>query len=318
MSLKNFFGPLSLTALLLCGAIAVAQDKEKEQEANIVAVAEGACECCYKISVDLNKDKIVEEINSCITQSSVLLQMKQSLMGTKEEETIVVDNDTISSRNVIVADKNFDAIQAYMLQNCGAVKQLMASDNEELKHSMSKNKKALAFYEEGTGYFQKEQYDLALLCFNKAVKADPKFAFAWDNLGICHRHQGNYKEAIKCYEKSLALDPMGRVPLMSMAVAYALLEDYKSSAETYTKYIKLHPNDPEGYYGAGRSYYFNDEYAAGVDYMFKAYLMYTEAKSPYVTDAQNMLSVFYNELKDKNKLDIFIQAAKNNNIEITD
>ena len=50
--------------------------------------------------------------------------------------------------------------------------------------------------------------------------------------------------------------------------------------------------------------------------MFKAYLLYTKAKSPYVNDATQNLHYYYADLEKKGKLEIFKEAAKNNKIDI--
>lgn len=311
-----------LMAVVFLPYAAMAQDKTDTDEENIIAVAEDACECTREISVSLPKDEMLEKVNECITTSIFMAQAQAGLLDTVEGVEAAVEGgaktDTISKNMVITIDKDFEAIQSYMHKNCQSLKTLMQSDNVELKYSMSKNKKALKFYEEGQAYDIRQQYDLALVSYNKAVKADPKFAFAWDNLGIAYRKLGNYKEAINCYKKSLALDPNGRVPLMNSAVAYMLLEDYRLASETYVAFINQHPTDPEGYFGAGKSFYLEEDYAKGVDYMLKAYLMYADAKSPYFNDAQQLVSIYYNDLKEKGKLDIFMEAAKNNNVQINE
>ena len=304
--------------LLVFPVIAIAQDDD-----SIKTIGDKACECTKEISTDQVRDSIVSKINSCITTYIFEDQMTKAVAETGElvEEVLSTKNDTVVGEGktiTIIVDKDFDAIQQYMFENCYAVKVLMTSNNAESKYSMSKNKKALQFYEEGEAHLRREEYDMAIVSFNKAVKKDPKFAFAWDNLGISYRRRGNYKEAIKCYEKSLEVDPTGKLPLQNLGIAYEYLEDYKKSAEVYDKYILQYPNDPEGYYGAGRMYYYAGDYAKGVDNAFKAYLMYKEMQSPYISDAQNVISVFYKDLKEKGKLDIFTEAAKNNNIQINE
>lgn len=74
--------------------------------------------------------------------------------------------------------------------------------------------------------------------------------------------------------------------------------------------------DPEGYYGAGRAYFYDEEYEKGLDNIFQAFLIYKKTNSPYVHDAESNISAFYNDLKEKQKLDIFNKVAKKYNIEI--
>lgn len=332
MKTANYFKNVSLTALLAMGSFVYAQDTaDADNSTKIKEMADKACDCAEKISVNLTREETVEEINSCITAQITSNQLMSSLKGLIEEaakeietDSTAVVTDTITDEQIkninisINSEENFEEIQAYMFANCPAVKTLMASNNIESKHSMSKNKKALEFYYEGLDYYEKGKYDMAIVSYNKAVKKDPKFAFAWDNLGLSYRQMGNYKEAVKCYKKSLEIDPTGVTPLQNMAVAYTFMEDFKQAGETYEKYIKLYPNDPEGYYGAGRAYYMGGNHEQGVDNMFKAFKIYSETKSPYISDAQQMLAFFYQDLEQKGKLDIFMQAAKNNNINIQD
>ncbi|QEE48731.1 tetratricopeptide repeat protein [Flavobacterium alkalisoli] len=318
MKTANYFKNVSLTALLAMGSFVYAQDANKISSQKVKELADKACECCYEISVNQPKDSIVAKINGCIRNTIINNQIFESLSGKSEEKQIIVDNDTIVSSNIIIANEGFDEIQNYMKKECKAVKTLMFSDNKENANSLSKNKKAMKFYEEGLSYSDEEKYDMAIVSYNKAVKIDPKFAFAWDNLGICYRRMDNYKEAIKCYKKSLELDPTGRVPLMNIGTAYEKLKDYKSAGESFVKLIEIYPEDPEGYFGAGRIFYISQDYEKGVDYMFKAYLKYSENQSPYIHDAEQNLAYYYQDLEQKGKLDIFMQAAKNNNINIQD
>ncbi|NDI98578.1 tetratricopeptide repeat protein [Flavobacterium sp. LaA7.5] len=314
---SNRFSILVLLMLIFPIA-AIAQDDD-----SIKSIGDKACECTKEISTDQVRDSIVNKINSCITTYIFENQMTKVLAQTGElvEEALSTKNDTVVGEGktiTIIADKNFDEIQQYMFENCAAVKLLMFSNNVKSKKSMSKNKKALEYYQEGQNYLAQENYDMAIVSFNKAIKKDSEFAFAWDNLGISYRKRGNYKEAIKCYQKSLEVDPTGKLPLQNLGIAYEYLKEYKKSAEIYDKYIMQYPNDPEGYYGAGRMYYYAGNYAKGIDNAFKAYLMYKEMQSPYISDAQNVISVFYKDLKEKDKLDIFTEAAKNNNIQINE
>jgi tetratricopeptide (TPR) repeat protein len=310
--MKHFF----LGAMLCFGWTMLAQD-----EAFIKKAGDDACPCTHKISVEQPREKIIEEINTCIASSTIMAQMSgidfkaEAENALKKEKTAA---DTTKLVYTIVADKNFDEIQAYMFETCEAVKYLMAVNNDKLSKSITKNKKALAFYEEGQGYSAREEHNMAVVSYNKAVKADPKFVFAWDNLGMSYRKMGNYKEAIKCYQKSLDIEPRGIMPLQNMAVAYEYLKDNKSAGETYEKLISLYPNDPEGFYGAARSYYATENYEKAADYIFKAYLLYSKQKSPYVNDAMTLIRSYYADLKEKNKLNILLKAAENNKIDLKD
>lgn len=237
---------------------------------------------------------------------------KEAKVSIKDGDTTVVVNKELSQ--TIIADKNFQEIQQYMMESCPRMKALVASNDMLSDKSLSKNAEALKLYYEGEQLGKKDKYEKAIACYKKAVALDPEFAFAWDNMGMAYRKMMNLDEALKCYKKSLEIDPYGTMPLQNSAIVYELKKDYKNAGDTYLKLIEMEPDNAEGYYGAGRAFYFNEEYDKGCDYMFKAYVIYSETRSPYLKDAENVLNAFYADLKEKGKLDIIKAAAKKNNI----
>ncbi|MFD2602390.1 tetratricopeptide repeat protein [Flavobacterium suzhouense] len=311
-----------------CSTVTSAQDKKQQKE--IKKLSEKACECTDDVSSALIKEEIIDKINFCITQAIVNEQMDESLKELKniqkllketKWETRVENGDTVyvadkGSKSVILADKNFQEIQDYMMKNCKRMKTLIGSEDLASDKSYSSNPEAMKFYTEGNKYAEKGKNDKAIESYKKAVKADPEFAFAWDNLGLSYRKANNYEEAIKCYNKSLEVDPFGILPLQNLAVVYEYTKDYKAAAGTYSKLIESDSNNPEGYYGAGRAYYMAGDYEKGVDNMFKAFVIYTETRSPYASDAQNNLAFFYSDLKKQGKEKIFEDMAAKNKVDI--
>ena len=98
--------------------------------------------------------------------------------------------------------------------------------------------------------------------------------------------------------------------MQNIAVAYLAASDLKSAMESYQKFAFYYPEDPEGYFGIGRIYVASGEYEEAMDYVFAAHNIYTYSNSEYVKDSQQLISVIYNKMREKNKLDEFIQKAK--------
>ena len=306
-----------LQTIYLCAALMLGTAAMGQAGDDMKAISDDACGCTDKIDDNQDRAAVLEKVNECIKGAAMAYQLgKQLGVAELDAREAGKSKDTTAVTIYVDPDPDISEIQAYMFENCASMNNLISSDNKKNKHSMSENKKALKYYEEGDEHYRREEFDMALVNYNKAVKADPKFAFAWDNMGICYRKMGNYKKAIECYQESLKIDPNGTMPLQNMAVAYEFLKDHKNAAETYVKFIKAFPDDPEGYYGAGRTFFSAEEYEKGTNYMFKAYDMYTRAKSPYVSDAETMLHAFYAKLKELGKESIFEEAAKNNKVEI--
>lgn len=311
---KSFFSVLFLLVFLSYN-FNYAQDKIDPK------ILDESCNCIKKIKTDIEKSSKIDSIKSCITQSILISQMESitkdlsKILETQKGE--IKDTTYTSNKNInITFDKDFDIIQKKLFEDCPGLKEVLASNNIKSEKSVSNKKKALEYYKEGQKYHDDEQYDQAIVQYNKAIKSDPNFAFAWDNMGLCYRKLNRYEEAIKCYKKSLEIEPKGTMPLQNIAVAYEYLKDYKSSSETYLKIIANNPEDAEGYYGAGNSFFSNQEFEKGLDYMFQAYLIYKKTNSPYIHDSETLISNYYNFLKQNNQIDLFNKVTAKYNINI--
>lgn len=311
----NSFNRILFLLVFLSYNFNYAQDKIDQK------IIDESCSCIKKISLSLEKSSKIDSLNSCVTQSILMSQMENITKDLSkildDQKGKIKDTTYVSGKNIsITLDKDFDKIQKKLFQDCPYVKSLMMSNEQESENSVSNKKKAREYYSQGQKYSEKEQYDLAVVQYNKAVKSDPNFAFAWDNMGLCYRKLNRYEEAIKCYKKSLEIEPKGTMPLQNMAVAYDFLKDYKSASETYLKIIKNNPEDAEGYYGAGTAFFSNQDFEKGLDYMFQAYLIYKKTNSPYIHDSETLIGNYYKFLKDNNQIDLFNKVAAKYKIQI--
>lgn len=316
----------STFTLILCFIITFGYSQKGDKLEQIKKISEQACECIAKIDLDKTKKEKSEDIKSCIQAASMDYQIENSLLGSLEkamdsiqkEGAIKTDSTVIASDKTITINvsENYDKIEAYLYDNCKALKPIYFTDNTESENSFSDRKKAMEFYEKGQIAFSSQNYEEAVVEFSKAVKKDKKFAFAWDNLGYSYRKLANYKQAIKCYEKSLALDPKGKMPLMNIAVAHQLNNDLDGAIKAYENYKTYYENDPEGYYGLGQIYYFKKEFEPALVNMINAYKLYTEMKSPYNIDAQKHIGFIFQEMKALDQIEDFKRITKENKLEV--
>ena len=299
----------------------------QEDTKKIESISKEACECIYKIDLNATKEEKSEAISNCITSVTMAYQLKDKLSTlvektkdtlNKVEDITKVDSLKIDdTTKIVINDKeNYEAIESDLYKNCPVMKTIYFTDNSEHDNSFSDHKKAMKFYDEGQTAFAKEEYAKAITLFNKAVKKDKNFAFAWDNLGYSYRQLGNYKQAIECYKKSLALDPEGKMPLMNIAVAYQLDNDIENAKKAYENYGKFYQDDPEVFYGLGRMYFLEKDYEPALENMIKAYQLYLDMNSPYNIDAQKHIVTIYNNMKENGTLDKFRDIAKKYNLQI--
>ncbi|WP_196888905.1 tetratricopeptide repeat protein [Aureivirga sp. CE67] len=301
---------------LISSTILFAQETEPElsQEDLIKEFGEKSCKCIDEIiTFNKNKEEIRESIQYCIDKDVTAYQMTSKLMEatkTKGDSEISIGMDKESDEY----KKYYYQIESFLMENCDTARDLIQSNvGEESKES--ENPQALEFYYEGTKLSKEGKLEEAIKFYKKAVKEDPNFAWAYDNMGICYRRLNKLDEAEKAYKKSIKIDPTGKMPLQNLAVVYIHKKKFKKAVKAYEKLKKVDSSNPEVYYGIGSVYYsgLNDNENA-LRNMCKAYKLYIAENSPYRSDAEKMINVIYGAMKINNNEAKFFEILKENNI----
>ena len=107
----------------------------------------------------------------------------------------------------------------------------------------------------GIAYGEKNELDLAIKDFTKAIKLKPNFALAYNNRGAVYRSQGKYDLAIEDCNKAIQLKSDYAEPYSNRGAAYRNKGDYKRAIEDYNKAIQLKPNFVQAYYNRGLAYH---------------------------------------------------------------
>lgn len=281
----------------------------------IDGAADNACQCIdsFKNISNKNAKDYTAEITECIDKQVSSLQLALKVMNSMRsgEKAIILNPDKESDEYI----RNYRSIERMLRDSCDALTKLMATHDKETKNSFSDNADAIAEYNKGVVLIRDEKYEEALPYFEKAVKLDKNFAFAWDNIGICNRRLGNYEKAVKAYKRSIEIDPEGVTPLQNLPVAYEFLKKYDEAIEAYGNLAKLNAKDPEIFFGTGRIYLmYKKDMEKALTNLCKAYNLYTEAKSPYRSDAEKLISMVYAQMKKDNQLELFNKILKEHNI----
>lgn len=316
---------LLITLTILSYSNGISQDLSKLSSEKLLSeLAENGCKCIDSISTyNKPREEVAKEIGKCIDDQTNayqlgvqlanidILKLDEKEVDDKKQTTITIN----VNENSDDYKKYYYEIERYMMNNCASIKEKIASSDVQNNKSISKNKSAYELYSKGLEESENKNYEMAKLFFEKAVKEDPEFVFAWDNLGLIYRKLNNFDMAIESYEKSLEIDPKGIMPLQNIAVAYEYKKKYKKAIAAYEKLAELDKNNPEVYYGIGNIYTTHlNNYEAGLENMCKAYNMYVEQKSPYRTDAEKIINIIYAEMKKQGNEDKFNRILKANNI----
>ena len=301
-----------------------AQETSKFDSKKILEeIADATCKCIDSIpTLDRIKDSITADIHSCINEKVGAYQMSEKLSnidlskateGSDGKKEINVNMDFNPDSKEF--KETYYKIERYLMGNCSSLKTKLATNDKVGKNSVSQNKEALDNYELGVKESEKENFKGAIEYYKKAVKIDPNFAFAYDNMGICYRRLEEYDLAIEAYEKSLKIDPNGLMPLQNIAVALFYKKEYKKAVKTYEKLAKIQSDNPEVFYGIGQMYAFHlNDSEKGLDNMCKAYTLYIKQKSPYRTDAEKLIQMIYTQMKKEGKEEAFNKILEANNI----
>ncbi len=298
-----------------------AQDKEEKTNGLLKELSENACNCIDSVDTyNKIKDQVSADIARCIDEQAGAYQLGAKLMGID-----LSGLDSTKNVNILIETNNrspeyrkyYNEIEGYLMENCDALKQKIASSDLENENSVSHDERAKKFYSKGMKDYESENYKKAIVNFEKAVEIDSMFAFAWDNIGLCQRKLGNYDKAIEAYNKSLTIDPNGIMPLQNLAVTYRYTKEFHKALEAYRRLAEIDVTNAETFYGLGLVYAVDlQDYEQGLDNMCKAYNLYTIQKSPYRSDAEKLISYIYAEMKKQDKLDRFHEIMKSNGINV--
>ncbi|GEJ43399.1 MULTISPECIES: tetratricopeptide repeat protein [unclassified Chryseobacterium] len=299
--------------------------QEKPNEKTVLReLSENACKCTDSIALsNRKKEDIIKDVHGCIDKYTGALQISTLLKGAeKQSENAPEVNGKKQINLTFNTNKNsqqykesYNELERYLMQNCESVKRATTT-SETSYDKFSKNNTALDLYQKAIDASKQENWKEAIQNYEQAVKIDPKFIYAWDNLGICYRRVEEYDKALNAYKQSLAIDPKGKMPLQNIAITYVYKKEYQKAIDAYGDFDKMYPGDPEVYYGMGQVYFThlkNNE--KGLDNICKAYRIYSEQKSPYRSDAEKMIGYIYKSMKEEGKTDKFKEILKNNNIQ---
>ena len=79
---------------------------------------------------------------------------------------------------------------------------------------------AKAMCREGLEHFAEGRIDEAILCYQRAVDADPELAIAWNGLSTTLRRKGDLDGAIEAARKIIGLEPNDPLSHTNLSILY--------------------------------------------------------------------------------------------------
>ena len=119
----------------------------------------------------------------------------------------------------------------------------------------------------GEAYNRLEQFDRAIFDFKKAIALDPDRSFVpWNNLGKLYYQQQDYQQAISAYNEALTVKPNYLPALIGLGNAQKAAGLYSSASESYDRALAIDPNYHEAWYGQGSVAEYLQQYQTAREY----------------------------------------------------
>jgi tetratricopeptide (TPR) repeat protein len=126
---------------------------------------------------------------------------------------------------------------------------ILAIVNHESKAYMSKDAAALAHFNKGEELFRDHRYKEALVEYEAAAAADPKFARPLIYMGDAYWAMGDIDNSVASYRKAIAVDPTDGQPWRFLGDVYEKIYDKTQDVkyldlaiDAYSKAVQIDPS----------------------------------------------------------------------------
>ena len=134
---------------------------------------------------------------------------------------------------------------------------------------------------------QLKKYDSAINYFEEAIRLNPNFSEAYNNLGNTKKRVGKIDEAISCFEKAIKLKENNIQAYLNLANIYKENKYFKELIAIYEKILSFNQNDIKTLYNLGSAYLFLGKISEGKYYFEKI----IEINKNHIPSYRNYISV---------------------------
>ena|SRR5690606_34864658 len=282
-----------ILTFLLISSLSYGQSYEEK-------IAEKSCDC---ISKDTETDNLDELLKKCIISSKI--EVENNDPSEKDNRQFTVEG----------IRKTFSDVSKLVIEKCPAIRTKVSEKKKQEFYRLSDNPKANDYFQKGNQFRDRNQFELAIEQYEKAIKKDKEFVMAYDHLGVAYRMNNNLDNAIKTYKKSLEIFPEGDFALLNIAAAYSMKKNEAESQKYYENLINFYPENPEGYYGSGKTNLILNNNEIALRNTLIAMILYDKQSSTKISDAETLLGFVHAKMKQENELEKFNQILKEYNVE---
>src|SRR5687768_17102781 len=114
--------------------------------------------------------------------------------------------------------------------------------NEAIKINVADHE---AYMLRGNVYFEMNKFDLAFIDYKKALSINPGYVTAMDNLGALYGLRLQYDSAMMYFNRALSINPGYTPSYKNRALANLELNRNEDAIRDFKKYLEFSPNDPD-------------------------------------------------------------------------
>jgi len=103
------------------------------------------------------------------------------------------------------------------------------------------------FYKQAMTYLGEKEIKKAIEFFNKALQIDDMYLPAWNDLGVAFLELEDYDKALVCFQKVVLLEPEVPISFYNKGYVELMLEKYKDSVETFGIFLENYPQKNDFY-----------------------------------------------------------------------
>jgi len=148
-------------------------------------------------------------------------------------------------------------------------------------------------------------YDEAIEILNMAVKIDPKFVPAYNQMGLILFEADKKDKSVEAFKNAIAIDPENLNSRLGLGKTYSMITRNDLAVEQYLKAADLKKNDPEILFKIALEYWYHQNLEKSKEYYNKV----LEIDSSHIQTHLNLISV-YESLEEWKKAIREIEVAR--------
>ncbi len=191
-------------------------------------------------------------------------------------------------------------------------KEILDTVDENL-HKVKRIEKDLAktYVQRGIIYYEKGDFDNAIVDYTQAIELDPDFADAYYQRGIVFFSKGDLDSAVVNYTQAIKLDPDLTDAYKDLGVVHFGMNELDLAIDNYTKALQKDPDDTDTYIHRGLTYFQKNEDVKALNDLGRAIQLNPKNGKAYYNRSTVRLKL---ERWEEAKEDL--ESAKSNGLEV--